>query len=91
MVTGTGCALQRDPRTSPEHVLPLQQLHDGRLRGGHDDDAAVLAAAHQAPLRGDVHAGRHPQRLARARDHAQLVDNPRRPRTEFIKSFLEGY
>lgn len=45
--------------TSPEHVLPLQQLDDGCLRGGDQDDAAVLAAAHQAALRRDVHAGRH--------------------------------
>lgn len=45
--------------TPPEHVLPLQQLHDGRLRGGHQDDAAVLSAAHQAALRRDVDAGRH--------------------------------
>lgn len=31
-------------RTSAQHVLSLQQLHDGGLRGRHDDDAAVLAA-----------------------------------------------
>lgn len=45
--------------TSPEHVLSLQQLDNGRLRGGDQDDAAVLSAAHQATLRGDVNAGRH--------------------------------
>lgn len=45
--------------TSPEHVLPLQQLHDCGLRGWNQDDAAVLSPTHQTALRGDVHAGRH--------------------------------
>lgn len=45
--------------TSPQHVLPLQQLHDGRLSGRDQDDASVFSAAHQAALWRDVHAGRH--------------------------------
>lgn len=78
-------------RTSAQHVLSLQQLHDGGLRGRHDDDAAVLAAAHQPPVRRDVHAGRHPQRLAHVGNDAQLVDDPRGTRAQLVKSFLEGY
>ena len=45
--------------TSPEHVLPLQQLDDGGLSGRNQDDAAVFSPAHQSTLRGDVDAGRH--------------------------------
>lgn len=48
-----------DSFTSAQHVLALQQLHDGGLSGGNQDDAAVFPAAHQPALRGDVHAGGH--------------------------------
>lgn len=72
-------------------MLPLQQLHDGRLRGGHDDHAAVLAAAHQAPVGRDVNAGCHPQRLVRVGDDAQLVDDAGGTRAELVEGFLKGY
>lgn len=75
--------------TSAEHVLPLQQLHDGRLGGGHDDDASVLTAANEPSVCRYVHACGDFKRFTAVGNHTQLVYNSSRTRIQFIKCFLQ--
>lgn len=71
-------------------MFSLQQLDDGGLRGGHQDDAAVFPAAYQAALRRDVHARGHLYGFLRAWQHAQLVDDARGEWRELIERLLQA-
>ena len=75
--------------TSAEHVLALQQLHDGRLRGRDDNDASVFTATDEASVRWYVHTRRHLKRFVTIGDHAQLIYNPSRTWIQFIKCLLQ--
>lgn len=71
-------------------MFSLQQLDDGGLRGGHQDDAAIFPATHQAALWRDVHARRHLYGFLWAWEHAQLVDDARWERSELIERLLQA-